>query len=150
MLFRLPPLFRNIYMGGLGEIVGKRIIDHLTDGRIDLSDMPFRYYEKFDFAIKDGVYVDFKDWNESNYYDEKKTERTIKFISEKLEACEGTRVYVINIVTDGGRRYEPYHTHKPANGKEIVTVPYLYDVRNGKVSPNGEFVKRLMECEIDE
>lgn len=145
-----PPLFRNIYMGGLGEIVGKRMIDHLTDGRIDLSDMPFRYYEKFDFAIKDGVYVDFKDWNESNYYDEKKTERTIKFISEKLEACEGTRVYVINIVTDGGRRYEPYHTYKLANGKEIVTVPYLYEVRNGKVSPNGEFVKRLMECEIDE
>ena len=145
-----PPLFRNIYMGGLGEIVGKRMIDHLTDGRIDLSDMPFRYYEKFDFAIRDGVYVDFKDWNESNYYDEKKTERTIKFISEKLEACEGTRVYVINIVTDGSRRYEPYHTHKLANEKEIVTVPYLYEVRNGKVSPNGEFVKRLMECEIDE
>ncbi len=145
-----PPLFRNIYMGGLGELVGKVMVEHLTDGGISLDEMPAKYYEKFDYAIKDGVYVDFKDWNESNYYDDKKTERTIKFISEKLEACEGSRVYVINIVTDGSRKYEPFHTYKLADGKEIVTVPYLYEVRNGRVSPNGEFMKKLMECEIDE
>ncbi|MGN0130400.1 MAG: hypothetical protein ACI4CE_05825 [Methanomethylophilus alvi] len=145
-----PPLFRNIFMGGLGEIVGKRIIEYLTDGKVVLNDMPSKYYEKFDYSLGNGVFVDFKDWNESNYYDEKKTERTIKFISEKLEACEGSRVYVINIVTDGGRKYEPYHTYRMANGKEIVTIPYLYTVNNGKVSPNGEFIKKLMEDEVDE
>ncbi len=145
-----PPLFRNIYMGGLGELVGKVIIEHLTDRKVLLSEMPAKYYEKFDYALGDGVYVDFKDWNESNYYDEKKTERIIKLISEKLEACEGSRVYVINIVTDGSRKYEPFHTYKLANGREIVTVPYLYEVKNGNVSPNGEFMKKLMEDEIDE
>ena len=145
-----PPLFRNIYMGGLGEIVGKKMLDYLTDGRIVLSDMPPEHYEKFDYAVKDGVFVDFKDWNESNYCDDKKTERTVKFISEKLEACGGARVYVINIVTDGSRKYEPFHTIKLADGKEIITVPYLYEVRNGKISPNGEFVKMLMGRENDE
>ena len=145
-----PPLFRNIYMGGLGEIVGRKIVEHLTDGKIPLEDMPCKHYEKFDFMISDGVFVDFKDWNETNYYDEKKTERTIKLITEKLDACEGTRVYVVNIVTDGGRKYEPYHIYKLSNGREIVTVPYLYEVKNGKVAPNGEFIKKLMEAEIDE
>ena len=145
-----PPLFRNIFMGGLGEIVGKRIIEHLTDGKIVLSDMPSQYYEKFDFAIGDGVYVDFKDWNESDYYDEKKTERTIKFITEKLEACGGIRVYVINIVTDGSRKYEAYHVYGVGDGKQIITVPYLYEVKNGKVSPNGTFVNKLMRSETDE
>ena len=126
------------------------MVEHLTDGKIILNEMPSKYYEKFDYSLGNGVFVDFKDWNESNYYDEKKTERTIKFISEKLEACEGSRVYVINIVTDGSRKYEPYHTYRTANGKEIVTIPYIYTVKNGKASPNGEFIKKLMEDEIDE
>ena len=145
-----PPLFRNIFMGGLGEIVGKKMIEHLTDGKITLNEMPSKYYEMFDYSLGNGVFVDFKDWNESNYYDEKKTERTIKFIFEKLEKCEGSRVYVINIVTDGSRKYEPYHTHKRSNGKEIVTIPYIYMVKNGKVLPNGEFIKKLMEDESHE
>lgn len=142
-----PPLFRNIYMGALGETVGCRMIEHLTDGMIVPEEMPPEQYEKFDFYIGNGVYVDFKDWNESNYGDEKKTERTLKMITDKLNACGGSRVYVVNIVTDGSRRYEPYHIYDAGNGREIVTVPYLYEVRNGKVSPNGAFVRKLTEEE---
>ena len=145
-----PPLFRNIYMGGLGELVGKKILQHLTEGKIDPGELPANIYEKFDYVIGDGVFVDFKDWNESCYYDDKKTDKVIKHITEKLNDCEGSRVYVINIVIDGSRKYEPYHVYKVGNDKEIVTVPYLYIVKDGKVTPNGEFIKKLMEDEIDD
>ena len=146
-----PPLFRNIFMGGLGELVGKHMIEYLTDNTVILAEMPARLYEKFDFDIGGGSYVDFKNWNENDYYgDEKKTERLLKEIGAKLEACEGKRVYVINIVVDGSKKYEPYQIYKLSNEREVIVVPYLYVVKNGKVSPNGAFIEKMMECENHE
>lgn len=138
-----PPLFRNIYMGALGEIVGKTMIEELTDHRIELSEMKSQLYEKFDYSFGDDFFFDFKDWSQTNYSDEQKTERLLQRIADKLKECNGKRVYIINIVVDGSQRYEPFHVRVCPDGREIVTVPYLYIVSDGKVIPNYEFVSKL-------
>ncbi|MBE6518239.1 MAG: hypothetical protein E7Z70_01675 [Thermoplasmata archaeon] len=138
-----PPIFRNIYMGGLGELVGSRIIEEMTG--IRLREMPHHLYEQFDYMLVDGVFVDFKDWNENYYEDELATKRLINHISRKLNKCDGRIVYVINIVTNGSRKFNPVIRYPTEDGKEIIAVPYLYEVGKKGMEANETFFSTIRE-----
>ena len=58
-----PPLFKNIYLGALGEEIGKFLFEkHIPS--IKLSELAIGEYELFDYKVNNRVYVDFKFWKE--------------------------------------------------------------------------------------
>ncbi len=124
-----PPLFNNIYKGGLGEAVGEQI---LKDWGVMLCELDTKNYERFDFKINDSVFIDFKNWAGPM---EKNRDKCLKEIFGKLEKVGGTRVYIINIVATG-RKEKPLVRTRDNNGKEIIEVPYLFDlnkIRNHEI-----------------
>lgn len=124
-----PPLFRNIYMGALGEAVGKFLLEdekhYGMEGRI--QKMPNEYYEQFDFMFDTGAAIDFKDWSDRYMTEAKAKEYMLKKINAKMKRCKVDRVYVINVVVESGMKYQPIITEHVESG-EIVIVPYLYQV----------------------
>ena len=112
-----PPLFNNIYKGALGEVAGKFILK--SELGIELSEIQDpKKFEFFDYEMSPDVYVDFKNWKFSYRQDREKTKREIR---DKLEAIQGKRVYIVNIVGD-----EEYEPAEEADAK-IVEIPGLID-----------------------
>ena len=112
-----PPLFNNIYKGALGEVAGKFILK--SELGIELSEIQDpKKFEFFDYEMSPDVYVDFKNWKFSYRQDREKTKREIR---DKLEAIQGKRVYIVNIVGD-----EEYEPAEKADAK-IVEIPGLID-----------------------
>ncbi len=112
-----PPMFNNIYKGALGEEVGKYILEKYLS--VELKDMPDELFERFDYTIGNGIYIDFKLWKDSMQMvaaEEKKA------ILKKLDECNGRRAIIINIINDKDVR--PITS---AEGR-IVEIPYLYRI----------------------
>lgn len=117
-----PSLFRQIYLGALGEVVGRKIIE--KEVALDLEDLDnVSFYEYFDFKIGN-LYFDFKHWDEfrtdANKYSQK--------VKRKLNKVKGAKCFVINIVkrTDS----------KPVESVDetIVQIPYLIDGERGTIN----------------
>lgn len=115
-----PALYNRIYKGALGEAAGCAILERII-GLPQLQDLPTDIYEFFDFVLKDGVYIDFKNWN--GPMDQKRefaqSEKTIS----KLEHVNGKRIFVINIIKPEGNFQPLYRSH---DGR-VIEIPYLYD-----------------------
>lgn len=126
-----PVLFHNIFKGALGEVCGKVLLQQKAGITLNEIDDPERF-EFFDYAISDGVYVDFKNWKTTYRKDRQKS---LKEISRKLDAIGGKRVYIVNLIGDPG--WKPTVTH---DGK-IIEIPGLID-KNGQVlSDNLRMIK---------
>ena len=110
-----PPMFNNIYKGALGETVGKYIFERYLN--VELLEMPYEFFEKFDFTVGDGIYIDFKYWKESNKVDALSEKE--KVLSKLIE-CNGKRAIIVNILNYG----ENIITTS-ANGK-IIEISGLY------------------------
>lgn len=129
-----PSLFRQVYLGALGEVVGREILQREIG--YDLQELDdISMYEFFDFKYKN-IYFDFKHWDkfrtEADAYSAK--------IKRKLSKINGAKCFVVNLIkrTDA----EPM---KSVDGT-IIQIPYLIDGANGTINEEGiEYIEKLME-----
>ena len=126
-----PSLFKQVYLGALGEVVGKCILDRELGWNLEeLDDVSF--YEYFDFKLGN-MYFDFKHWDEfktdANKYSQK--------VKRKLNKIKGAKCFVINIVKRTNA--------KPVESVDetIVQIPYLIDVERGTI--NYEAIEYISE-----
>lgn len=111
-------LYKQIYKGALGEVVGKYIISKACG--CDLEELDdFQQYEAFDFKINN-IYFDFKHWD----YFIKNNDSYCKFIERKLRTVQGAKVVVANIFQRGNHKIR-----ESVDGK-IIQIPYLINDYN--------------------
>lgn len=110
-----PPMYNNIYKGALGEVVGKFIFERYLS--VELKEVPEEYFERFDYTLENGIYIDFKLWKETMVLD---AEDEKKKIIDKLDEVGGRRAIIVNIMY--GRNSYPTTSY---DGR-IVEIPYLY------------------------
>lgn len=123
-----PVLFNNIYLGALGEQVGKLILEHYVPN-LRLEEIEDgSAFEKFDFRIAGtSTYVDLKYWLTPSGEDE---DEAAAWIMEKMQAIGADRVMVVNAL---GRSSDSYKC-KEIGGGRILTVPALVFEEDGSVS----------------
>lgn len=139
----VPSLFRNIYMGALGETVGRFLIER--DCETELSEMDPSNFEQFDFLLPNGIPVDLKDWNESVYEDDNLLQNTLDLISRKMDRCKVNEVVVVNIVAEKIDILERVHTYTVKDGKRIHVIPYLYGIGKGINRSNDKAIELIKE-----
>jgi hypothetical protein len=118
-----PPLFRNIYLGALGEVVGRAIFERWG---VRLSELDQNRFELFDYKIDDDTLVDFKHWKGSENVP---LDETIKKILEKMDRANVSCVFIVNILkrkhADDKKIVKTIH-----GGKTIIEIPFLFDSKN--------------------
>ncbi|TVQ58657.1 MAG: hypothetical protein EA366_06310 [Spirulina sp. DLM2.Bin59] len=117
-----PPMFNNIYKGVLGEVSGKHILEHFLN--IKLSELNVEEFECFDFKTDQGIYVDFKLWNDQVAVN---AEKLLDKIHEKMERINASRVFIINILGTNDTRFYPV----VSSNKRVIEIPYL--CKNGNI-----------------
>lgn len=131
-----PALFNNIYKPALGEKIGKFIFRKYLN--IELKEIEnYDYYEFFDNVIKEGCYVDFKNWNARFYSNQgEESEKTRKKINRKLDEIGGKKVYIVNLMAPAEIEYQ-----KTVDGR-IVEIPSLIK-EDGSINYNN--IRILLE-----
>lgn len=126
-----PSLFKQVYLGALGEVVGREII--AQEVALDLEELDdISFYEYFDFKIGN-LYFDFKHW------DEFRTDATkyAQKVKRKLNKIQGAKCFIVNIVkrTDA----------KPVESVDetIIQIPYLIDGDKGTI--NNEAIDYILD-----
>jgi hypothetical protein len=126
-----PSLLKQVYLGALGEVVGKCILESQLGWDVEELDDP-SFYEYFDYKMGN-VYFDFKHWNEfridNNTY--------VKKVERKLAKIKGAKCFVINLVK---RTDAPI---KQNISETVVQVPYLIDGETGML--NDDFITEIQE-----
>lgn len=123
-------LYKQVYKGALGEVIGKYIIDKALG--YDLEELEHNgQYEAFDFKIKN-FYFDFKHWD----YFIKDNDGYCNFIEWKLDTVQGAKVVVANILQRGN------HQIKTSVDDKIIQVPYLINEEN---EIDYKFIEKLIE-----
>ena len=124
-----PSFFKQIYLGALGEVVGKCILESELGWNVEELDDP-SFYEYFDYKMGN-VYFDFKHWNEFRIDNNKYVQK----VERKLAKVKGAKCFVINLVkrTDA--------IIKQNIGETVVQVPYLIDGENGTI--NTQFIEEI-------
>lgn len=133
-------VFKSIYQGALGEVVGKFIIEKklLEILNLKFESLPIKTYEKFDNRIKD-IYFDFKNWDGSSNPNLKSK---ISNIRRKMKLAQADKLVVVNILKSQNS-VKPYF--ETIDGAMLV-LPYLYDIN--KAEWNYEGLKKLYEILI--
>lgn len=119
-----PPMFNNIYKAALGEVAGKHILEENLG--CELQEVSEDVFEFFDFKIGDDVYVDFKHWKDTMVVDAKKAKEKI---IQKLNACNGKRAVIINILYDREMQITTSYDER------IVEIPCLYRTDLNQLDP---------------
>lgn len=131
-LMLLPPIFNNIYKGALGEECGQFLLKEFLN--ISLLELGLEEFEKFDFKTAEGIYVDFKLWND-NYGI--LADKVIPNILQKAQDCNAKRVFIINILASNETRFRPVSS----NDGLILEIPYL--IKGEKLDPEAlSFLRR--------
>lgn len=125
-----PPLFKQIYLGALGEVVGKCILETKLGWDVEELD-DYSFYEYFDYKMKN-IYFDFKHWN--NFI--KNNNKYVKKLEDKLSQIKGAKCYVINLIKRNDSLI------KQNIGETVVQVPYLIDGETGTI--NNEFIEEIL------
>ena len=140
-----PPLFKNIYKGALGEIVGKKIITV----RCSMSLVPLDVieYEKFDFRTEDGrFYFDFKHWGSADFVEQS----VIDEIFEKMVKIGAKRVFVVNILKPKFDCDKEVRSQERGDFK-LIEVPYLFDPERGQWNEEAIFgINKEVESWVEE
>lgn len=113
-----PSLFKQVYLGALGEVVGKFVLDNELGWDLENID-DISKYELFDYKLKN-VYFDFKHWNMFRTNNDEYVQK----IQHKLNRVKGEKAVVINLIkrTDASL--------KENIGYSVIQVPYLIDSDN--------------------
>ena len=126
-----PSLFRQVYLGALGEVIGKCILESQLGWDVEeLDDASF--YEYFDYKIGN-VYFDFKHWNDFRVDNDKYVQK----VERKLVKIKGAKCFVINLLK---RNNAPV---KQNIGGTVVQVPYLINDETGTI--NDDFIEEIQK-----
>ena len=129
-----PSLYKQIYWGALGEVVGREILDKELGWDIEeLEEVSM--YEYFDFKLGN-IYFDFKHWDKFRTDNNKYVQK----IERKLDQVKGAKCFVINIVkrTDA----KP----KVNIGNTVVQIPYLIDSETGQINSDAiDYIQELYD-----
>lgn len=116
-----PPVFQNIYLGALGEVIGEHLLKKYG---IHCHPLPPEHYERFDAVTDNGLYLDFKYWGAGTQVNAQEQKEKIK---RKLNEVGGSRAIIVNIVS-------PAPDYQPIVGEDgIIEVPGLLDLERGIV-----------------
>ena len=113
-----PSLYKKVYKGALGEVIGKHILE--TQLEIELNEITdHHFYEYFDYVYKN-IYFDFKNWDNFTI-DNIEYQNKIK---NKLNKINGSKCIAINLIKRGD--------HKIEISKDglVVKIPYLLNLNN--------------------
>lgn len=117
-----PPMFNNVYKGALGEVSGKHILEHFL--KIRLLELDVGEFERFDFKTDQGIYVDFKLWNDRVAVN---ADELLDKIRGKMEHVNASKVFIINILGTTDTNFYPIIS----SDKRVIEVPYL--CKNGNI-----------------
>ena len=131
-----PSTYNRIYKGRLGEAAGRILLEDLGYVPIRMDD---NVYEKFDDKLKDGIYIDYKNWKTRRTPEEDEEEINKAF--NKLSELNGRILVVMNIVKPDWDM-PPVSTIK-RDGMCIVQIAYMIDETN---TINSEAVAILERC----
>lgn len=128
-----PSLFKQVYLGVLGEVVGKCILE--SGLGLDLENLDdLTFYEYFDYKIGN-IYFDFKHW----HLYEANNDLQVKKVENKLAKIKGAKCFVINLVK---------RNDAPAKiniGETVIQIPYLIDGNEGTVNSEAiELIENLL------
>ena len=119
-----PEIFNNIYKGALGEVIGKFIFEKYVITEKSLQELPQNIFERFDFMLDKGIFIDFKFWNDDNSQDKQSQIEKIfglKIPDIKNKNFEFSKVFIINILADNKYQIQI------SQAGELIEVPYLID-----------------------
>ncbi len=116
-----PSLYQQVYLGALGEIAGKFILE--KELGYDLNNLDADCYEFFDYK-KGNVYFDFKNWDKFV----KDNDEYVKKIEWKLGTLNGSKCFVINLLK---RADSPAKINISEN---VIQIPYLFDGEIGEIN----------------
>lgn len=126
-----PSLFQQVYLGALGEVVGKEIIDTQSDWELkDISDVSL--YELFDYQAGK-FYFDFKHWDMFI----KDNDKYVRKVERKLNRVKGEKAIIINLIKRNNA------LPKINIGETVIQIPYLLDPETGEI--NGEAIDFINE-----
>lgn len=134
-----PEIFNNIYKGALGEVIGKYIFENYILHETNLQELPNEIFERFDFMLDKGIFIDFKFWNEENSQEQQVQIDKIfglKIPDIQQKGFEFSKVFIINILAD-----IRFSIQTSQNG-QLIEVPYLIDSNNFEIAENIIFELR--------
>lgn len=127
-----PSLYQQVYLGALGEVVGKLILERILG--YDLENLDSECYEFFDYKIKD-VYFDFKNWDKFI----KDNDEYVQKVERKLNSIKGVMCFVINLLK---------RADSPAKinvGETVIQIPYLFDMETGELNMEAlDYISELL------
>lgn len=127
-----PSLYQQVYLGALGEIVGKFILERELG--FDLENLECSFYEFFDYK-KGNIYFDFKHWDKFI----KDNDEYVKKIEAKLSRINGAKCFVINLLK---RADSPV---KMNVGDTVIQIPYLIDVDTSEINFDAiDYIRDLL------
>lgn len=124
-------LYQQIYLGALGEVVGKAILDSHTGWKCE-NIQDYTLYELFDYKMQN-IYIDFKHWN--TFHADPVAQ--INKIKRKLNKAKGEKAIIINIIKRGE------HDVKVSRDEDVITIPYLIDPSTNDIA--HEMIERIEE-----
>ncbi len=127
-----PPLFKNIYKGAIGEVLGEFV---LRECGFEPTEMPVEHFEMFDAVVSERVYIDYKHWSSSGFTNEAEQ---VDHIFGKLRAIGGGMAIIANVLRRNGDDSEIHSFVK--DGMRIVTIPWLVETSGSEVSYNIEAI----------
>lgn len=128
-----PPLFQNIYLGALGEEVGKCILENFG---MELLELAEKEYELFDFKTENGIYIDFKFWGAGTLVDAAEQKSKIR---QKMEKVKATKVIIINLI-------RPQKEFQPIIGNDsIIEIPGLIcGIENNIITESIQLINQII------
>ncbi len=134
-----PEIFNNIYKGALGEIIGKYIFEEYLLPEQELQELPNDIFERFDFMLDKGIFIDFKFWNDENSQEQQIQIDKIfglKVPNIQQKGFEFSKVFIINILANSR-----FSIQTSQNG-QLIEVPYLIDSNTFAINTNVIFELR--------
>lgn len=130
-----PEIFNNIYKGALGEVIGQFLFEKYIIAPNRLQQLPLEIYERFDFKLDHGIFIDFKFWDEDKRYiqnnemedDDDFVHKQLQKIDNKINVIKSkgfdfNKVFIINILASS----ELFKMVVRADG-QLIEVPHLID-----------------------
>lgn len=117
-----PSLFKQVYLGALGEVVGKYILEKEFGWDLEEID-DVSHYELFDYKLNK-IYFDFKHWDMFRINNDEYVQK----VQRKLNRVKGEKAIVINLIKRTDAKI------KESADEMVIQVPYLIDSESGTIN----------------
>lgn len=119
-----PLAFTQVYLGALGEVVGKHILEEQLGWNLQNLD-DYSKYELSDYKLNN-LYFDFKHWDKFMV----NNDECVSKMQRKLSRVKGDKAIAVNLIkrTNATTKYSIDET--------VIQVPYLIDADSGSINEN--------------